>query len=425
MNAEEFDVAIVGAGPGGATTAWYLARSGRRVVLFERLPFPRDKICGDAVVPRAQIHLERMGVLPRLVEEGKARPALKGGFVSPAGVRAIGDSSGVIVSRPVLAIKRRILDEEVARAAAMAGADLRDGCPVTEVRRDPTNGRWTITAGEGSVCTARALVASDGANSRTARSLGLVSGHPTAFCSRAYIKGGANVEDIDGMAFYRNDLLPGYAAIFREADGDLNFCCYIMPGGPSGPDDLREMHDWFLRDHPVAADFVAEGAEIESMRSAPLRIGGVARSFADGFLAVGDAAGQIDPLSGEGIQFAMDAAEMAAATLHEGLNRNDLSECFLSRYQEGWMDSFGRDFRWSSRIAALLTKHPRLLDLSAAAAKRKGGLFFQAWGQIMTAEKPKSQLFRPGILLPVVEEILRDSWRRVFRGGSLAGQVER
>ena len=67
-----------------------------------------------------------------------------------------------------------------------------------------------------------------------------------------------NVEDIDGMAFYRNDLLPGYAAIFREADGDLNFCCYIMPGGPSGPDDLREMHDWFLRDHPVAADFVAD-----------------------------------------------------------------------------------------------------------------------------------------------------------------------
>jgi flavin-dependent dehydrogenase len=60
------DVAIVGAGPAGATCAWYLAKQGIRVLLLDKAKFPRDKFCGDAVIPRAQRHLERMGVLDQM-----------------------------------------------------------------------------------------------------------------------------------------------------------------------------------------------------------------------------------------------------------------------------------------------------------------------------------------------------------------------
>ena len=75
MTKEIFDVAIVGAGPAGATCAWYLAKGDIRVALIDKAKFPRDKFCGDAVIPRAQRHLQRMGVLDQLVEAGQCLPA--------------------------------------------------------------------------------------------------------------------------------------------------------------------------------------------------------------------------------------------------------------------------------------------------------------------------------------------------------------
>ena len=71
--ADVFDVAVVGAGPAGAVTAFYLARNGRRVLLLEQARFPRDKVCGDRLTPGAQEHLLQMGVLAPLLERGDAR----------------------------------------------------------------------------------------------------------------------------------------------------------------------------------------------------------------------------------------------------------------------------------------------------------------------------------------------------------------
>ena len=81
--ASTYDVGVVGAGPAGSTCAFYLARQGKRVLLLEKQRFPRDKLCGDAVCTRAQIHLERMGVLQDVLAAGEGRWAEYGGFVSP------------------------------------------------------------------------------------------------------------------------------------------------------------------------------------------------------------------------------------------------------------------------------------------------------------------------------------------------------
>ena len=86
--ASAYDVCVVGAGPAGSTCAFYLARQGKRVLLVDKQRFPRDKLCGDAVCARAQVHLERMGVLQAVLAAGEGRWAEYGGFVSPSGLPA-------------------------------------------------------------------------------------------------------------------------------------------------------------------------------------------------------------------------------------------------------------------------------------------------------------------------------------------------
>jgi geranylgeranyl reductase family protein len=409
-----YDAGIVGAGPSGSACAYYLARAGRNVLLLDRARFPRDKICGDAVVPRAQVHLKRMGILPRLVDEGRARPARMGGFISPGGWPALGRSEELI-GDTVLSIKRYVLDEQMVRAATAGGANLCEGCSVETAEFDSRRKLWRIHARDGRQFKARAVIAADGANSRLARSLGVVNSRPTAVCSRAYVARGSHDCELDGVCFYRRDLLPGYAALFHEADGDLNYCCYILPGGRRSVRDLRQMHNALLMEDPHLKRMLGPRAELEPMRSAPLRLGGIARSCGDHLLVIGDAAGHIDPLTGEGIQYAMDSGQLAAETLNEALSADDLSRIRLEAYQAQWHRSFGDDFAWSLRCASLMARWPQLLDIAAVAIQSQGQKLMQAWAGIMTGSQPKSQLLRPGIVWPMAVAVVRHWWRPPLR----------
>src|SRR5262249_46533432 len=125
-----YDVCVVGAGPSGSTCAYYLARQGKRVLLLERKEFPRDKGCGAAVCSRAQVHLRRMGVLQAILAENQGRWAEVGGLVSPRGISFIGNSAPHTNGPLVIAIKRKVLDEKIARAAERAGAVLIENYPV-------------------------------------------------------------------------------------------------------------------------------------------------------------------------------------------------------------------------------------------------------------------------------------------------------
>ena len=128
-------MAIVGAGPAGATCAWYLAKGDIRVALIDKAKFPRDKFCGDAVIPRAQRHLQRMGVLDQLVEAGQCLFTTSGGFVSPSGIECLSDSAENPSGTP-MSVKRIILDERIVRAAQSAGAKLLEEMPVDKITFD-------------------------------------------------------------------------------------------------------------------------------------------------------------------------------------------------------------------------------------------------------------------------------------------------
>jgi geranylgeranyl reductase family protein len=410
---ELFDVAVVGAGPAGATCAYYLASSGARVLLFERKRFPREKLCGDAVCTNAQIHLERMGVLAELEREQKGQWAAVGGLISPARIGFIGNSATQLGRPLVIAVKRIWLDEKIARAAARAGAHLVEDTHVSGGRRDASG--WTLDAVTGGCPTtyrARALVAADGALSRLTAALGIPTPPPDAVCSRAYVKAGTHRFDADGVVVYRSDLAPGYFALFREAQGDLNFCTYIIPGGRAQTSDLWELHHRILAEDAYIRRALGPDAVIEKMRGAPLRLGGIAKSYYDRLLIVGDAAGQIDPLTGEGIHHAMDGGHLAAETLIAGLAAGDLSERFLARYHRRWQKQFGRDFFWSRQMARVFARAPFLVDVTAGLMQRRGADYMAEWGRIMTGAAPKSELLRPTTLLPLVIEAGHQLWSR-------------
>ena len=403
-----YEVGIVGAGPAGATCAYYLAKQGRDVLILDKKKFPRRKICGDAVPVRAQMHLERMGVLQEILKEKKGNWAALGGLVSPSGITYYGDSSDQVAGQHlVIAIKREIMDEKVLQAAKKANAKVVEEFNVKSVDFSKENNYWTINSDKKKSFKIRILVIADGAASRLARELGYVDGPPQATCSSVYIEAGTHDFKQDGVCYYIPDLVPGYTALFQEADGDLVFCCYIIPGGKATTSDLTKLHHDILEKNPFITEALGKNAKIEKMKAAPIRFGGIKRSYDDNLLIIGDAAGHIDPLTGEGIQYAMDAGEIAANTITEAHQNNRFDKKFLRKYQTRWMRSFGRDFKWSARMVKALTRYPIFIDAFASLCNRKGDKFMTEWGKIMTGSKAKLNFFLPNLALPLLFEISR------------------
>ena len=279
---------------------------------------------------------------------------------------------------------------------------------------------WTINCGGQTNQThqthrARVLILADGAHSALARSLGLVKTAPDAICSRGAVRAPNADFPEQGVLYYPEHLLPGYIALLRHVDSLLHVSTYILPGGRALPSDLRRLHHQLLREDPQVKRAVGPGAEILKMQGAWLRLGGVRPSYFDHLLLVGDAAGQIDPLTGEGIQYAMDAAELAAQTLDEAFAAGDFSAGFLRRYEDRWMRAFGRDFYWSQKIADMQTRYPWLLDAGAALIERQGIPFLAQWGEIMTGLRPKSHFLKPRMAWPTLREVIYQAvsrWRQ-------------
>jgi flavin-dependent dehydrogenase len=258
---------------------------------------------------------------------------------------------------------------------------------------------------------ARCLIAADGAPSKLGRQLGIITEEPQGTCSRAYVKNN-DLFKFDGVIFYPPKLLPGYCAIFREAKGELNFCTYIIPGGPCTNDDLSKMHHEIMKEYPFVAKSLGPNPDIERMKSASLRLGGIAKSYDDHLLIIGDAAGFIDPLTGEGIQYALESGEIAAQVLLEAFKKQDLSAQFLKKYQQMWYASWGREFYWSMKMSLFLYRFPIMLDAAAKLIEKRGTRFLAEWAEVMTGSQSKTWFLRldvwPFIMLEVFAQLFRN-----------------
>ncbi|KAK9828932.1 hypothetical protein WJX72_002885 [[Myrmecia] bisecta] len=394
------------------------------VALCDKEKFPRDKYCADAVCTPAINILEDMGVLQELKDNNEVHFANSGGLVSPSGLSYIGASQHKLGGAAACAVKRIILDNRIARKAQSTGADFREEFEVEATPVfDKATGLWTVVSSKGDRVAGRVLVLADGATSKLAIAMGHCLEPPKGVSSRAFITGEHNT-DFDGVCFYPRESLPGYNAIFRHPNNELLFSYYLIPCGKEGmcgnvtAADLARLHNDALKNDPFISKAIGPKAKIERMKAAPLRLGGqgVATTFADHLLIVGDAAGFADPLTGEGIHTAMLGGKAAAENILLMRQTGDYSAASTKDYARRWVKSFGHDFELSKKGAALIYRYPILLDACASEMRLRGDAMMAVWAEVMTNMRPKTYFLRPDVAIPMGFAVVRELWNQKVMG---------
>jgi len=329
-SSEIWDVLVVGAGPAGSSAACRLAREGVRVLLVDRAAFPRVKVCGEGLSRRALAALDELGVADRVQCEGRPFNGIR--FLSVSG-----EEIDFWKSRDKgLVFARRDLDDMLRRTAEESGASFLDGCRVIGAERK--NGVFVVdvlSSGKHFRISTRLIVLATGAIRGLACRLGLAgeSSISRTIAMRAHVGG---LQDLgDRIEIHLLDEIGiGYGWIFPTADDRAN----VGVGGV-GQDlgSLRAAFQTFL-----GAEALRGGRLLGRVRAYPLRTDFPAVPVsAEAVLVVGEAAGLVDPLTGEGIAQALESGRMAAETAVEALRRNDLSASSLRAYDRALQEYFG------------------------------------------------------------------------------------
>ncbi len=341
-DARQADVIVVGAGPAGSSTAFHLAQAGVDVLLLEKSAFPRDKICGDGLTPRAVRQLIGMGI--DLDAPGWARNK---------GLRIVGAGHRLELPWPELAsfpsyglVRTRMdLDEILARHAEKAGARLTERTAVTApvvdertgrvigVRAKPVddNGRRMSQPGDDLEFRAPVVVACDGVSARIAIALGLErrENRPMGVAVRAYYETPRHddewmeswLELWDGRPGESN-LLPGYGWIFGVGDGTANVGLGILNTSQAFRNvDYKDVLRRWLDHTPEEWGFRDEN-RVGRIGSAALPMGFNRKPhYTRGVLLAGDSGGMVNPFNGEGIDYALESGHIAAETIVQALAR--------------------------------------------------------------------------------------------------------
>jgi len=351
---ETWDLVVVGGGPAGsaAALAARLRRPDARVLLLDRSDFPRDKACGDGIAAHGRDELAKLGV-PDLIADYK--PTTRLSVVSPGGATV-----SATVARPNHVVPRKVFDTRLVDAARAQGVEVRRH----KVRALTQHGGTVDVDG----IRARAVVAADGAGSTVRRLLGVPMGaeRHTAIAVRGYADLPPGSERADGVQFIamQKHGWPAYAWSFPIGDGTTNIGFGLMlprlrAAGRPGKEVLHGRLAALLPDLS-GRDLLAHHLPLSTGRPATPGRGRV--------LLAGDAASLINPLTGEGIYYALLSGRLAGIAA-VGAPSNP-----LGAYRSGLRQALGSHLR-TTDLLARASQSPRFMDAAIATAARSTAVF--------------------------------------------------
>ena len=390
------DVLVVGAGPAGSACAQQLAVAGADVVLVDPHEFPRDKICGDGLIPDSHAALKRLGVLDEVL--ALARQVAHVRFIAPRG-------GFVDVPGSLSVLPRKLLDHVLVRAAQRAGArlvtPLRFECPLLEGER-VAGARFKAGAGreERHEISARWVVLATGAVPQALTAAGLCDRHtPSGVALRGYVHNPALVASITQLQMvWHPRLRGGYGWIFPAPGGLFNIGAgltgsHVTQRNADGRNrgrmpeniNLRTMFDAFCEVYAPAAELMRSGTLQGELKGAPLRCSlRGARWSRPGLLATGEAIGSTYAFSGEGIGKAMETGMLAArALLHNKQQADDVVQQAYGTSLRELKPKFDL-YETASRV----NHHPWLADLVVWRGRKSPRILRRLAGVLEETQNP-------------------------------------
>ncbi len=372
----DYDMIIVGGGPGGATTALYAERLGLNVLLLDKKRFPRDKICGDAISGKSIIYLRELGLIEKLDNSPRE-------FVDSILFSSPNNNSVTIKLVPTAQnvsqgyVCRRMVFDNILFQAAKKKVDTIEGFTVEDLIKP--NGqvlgvKGKLENGGEKEITAKVVVGADGFNSIVSRKMGLYEHDPDHIlvATRAYYRGITGLTNAIEL-HYIKAVLPGYFWIFPLEDGLANV-------GLGMVHSALKKKKVRLRNAHIAATEAPEFKErfknaelLGDIQGWNLPAGSKRRIVhGNGFMLIGDAAGLIDPFTGEGIGNAMCSAKIAAETVSDICkNGNDFSARFLGKYNKNLWKSLGGELKLAYNLQRTARFTPLVDMVVDRANKRK------------------------------------------------------
>ena len=371
------DAVVVGAGPAGSSTAHYLAMAGLRVLLLEKSAFPRDKVCGDGLTPRAVAELVRMGVDTS-------------GWARTTGLRAVGGGRTIELPWPEtaslpnfgLACPRAELDAALAAKAQESGAVLRENVTVVGPILHERSGRVIGVKAKSAereplAFKAPVVVDAGGVSARLATAVGRekAMNRPMGVAYRTYFRSGRSADSVmeSHLELWKgkpgkSDLMPGYGWIFPLAGGIVNVGLGSLSSTAKATGlDYRGMFKAWMANAPSGWGFTEEN-QVGRLRGAALPMAFNRKPhYADGLLLVGDAGGMVSPFNGEGIAYALQAGRLAADAIAQAHSRPTITakDRALAAYPAAMREELGGYYSLGRAFARLIER-PRIMHMCVA-----------------------------------------------------------
>ncbi|UCG85234.1 MAG: geranylgeranyl reductase family protein [Gemmatimonadota bacterium] len=383
-----WDVVVVGAGPAGATAAAHLASFGHTVLLLDKHRFPRDKVCGDGLIPDALKSLRDLGLYETIRREGHCVDKIV--VLSPSGIRVEIDAQCVTLKRRQL--DKLIVDEAVARGATFAAM------LVHRIRQDADGSVYADTADPDTRIHARLAILATGADVTLLEGLSMLGRRaPSGIAARCYVRSPVQVDEL--VVSFDRSIAPGYAWIFPLGGDEYNVGCGVFFDGRKGKTvNLRDEFSTFTSKVTIARLLMDRAESIDALRGARIRSGLSGSSLHNGgsVISIGEAVGATYPFTGEGVGKAMETGSLAALQVHAALEQSSLDPLrrFPSLVDERLMPRY-----LGYKVAQRWISRPWLCDLIAARIRSSRSLQGLAAGIINEATDPRD-IFTWRTLLP-------------------------